>query len=224
MRRYSHIICVLLLVLSTGLLSAQNNEVTLGIRAGHNASFGGFTAVSAEAHQTLGQRFTVHGGVQYNTIGRTAIEARPSYFHDFSWGRLSAEAFFAYTHLTSVNSYAAGAGAGISGKWISGRLGYYYHIFGGKAGQIMEPFNIFYELSANLLPMIDAWDLKLSITNCEIFELERHYQPTFSATCSYYPSQKIGVQMGVGCKPAGMFNMSADYYESYIKIGVCYRW
>jgi hypothetical protein len=130
-------------------------------------------------------------------------------------------------HTTVVytdTGYAAGAGAGISGKWVSGRLGYYYHSFGGTRGHINEPFNIYYELSASLLPMMDKWDLKVTVTNCEIFELERHYQPSFSASCSYFPRQDIGVHMGIGCKPSGMFHLSADYYESYLKIGLCYRW
>lgn len=224
MRIYSYIASILLLALTSGVLKAQNTETTLGIRTGHNASFGGFAAVSAEARHILDQRFIVHGGVQYNTIGRTAAEARPSYFHDFSWGRVSAEAIISYTRFTSVNSLAAGAGVGISGKWLSGRLGYYYHTYGGKGGQINEPFNIYYEFAASLLPMIAEWDLKLAVTNSEIFELDRHYQPTFIALCSYYPRQNIGIHMGIGCKPSGMFHLSADYYESYLKLGVCYRW
>ena len=66
--------------------------------------------------------------------------------------------------------------------------------------------------------------MQLAITNCETFELERHYQPSFLAECRYYPGAKLGVTMSLGCKPAGMFNMSADYYQSFLKIGVCYRW
>ena len=225
MHRITYLICALFLLISgTGILKAQNNEATLGLRAGHNTSFGGFAAVSAEARGMIDEKFIIHGGAQYNTIGKVAAEARPSYFHDFSWGRLSAEAILSYTNFASINSFAGGVGAGISSKWVSARLGYYYHTFGGKGGQINEPFNIYYEFCASLLPMIDEWDLKLTITNNEIFELDRHYQPSFSALCSYYPTTNIGVHMGIGCKPSGMFHLSADYYESYLKLGVCYRW
>lgn len=223
--KLNHIICALCLIAAgTGHLKAQDNEVMVGLRAGHNTSFGGYAAVSAEARGIIDEKFIIHGGAQYNTIGKVAAEARPSYFHDFGWGRVCGEVILSYTNFAPINSFAAGAGAGISGKWVSARLGYYYHIFRGKGGQITEPFNIYYEFCASLLPMIDEWDLKLTITNNEIFELERHYQPTFSATCSYFPRQDIGVHMGIGCKPAGMFHMSADYYESYLKLGICYRW
>ena len=205
-------------------LRAQDNGAMLGLRAGHNSAFGGYAAVSVEARQVLAERFAIHGGVQYSSIGKTAAEARPSYIHEFGWGQVSAEVLIAYTRLTSINSYAAGAGAGISGKWVSGRLGYYYHSFGGKGGHINEPFNIYYELAASLLPMVEEWDLKLTITNCELFGMERHYQPSFIASCSYFPRHDIGVHMSIGCKPSGMFHMSADYYESYLKLGLCYRW
>ena len=225
MYRYRHIILTLLLIVSASLqLKAQDNAATLGLRAGHNSAFGNYAAFSVEARQLLAESFAIHGGAQYSTIGKAAAEARTSYIHDFGWGHVSAEVLIGYTRLASVNSYAAGAGAGISGKWVSGRLGYYYHSFGGTRGHINEPFNIYYELSASLLPMMDEWDLKVTVTNCEIFELERHYQPSFSASCSYFPRQDIGVHMGIGCKPSGMFHLSADYYESYLKIGLCYRW
>ena len=62
------------------------------------------------------------------------------------------------------------------------------------------------------------------ITNCEIFELERHFQPTFIAEGTYCFKDHLGISLGIGCKPAGMFNMSADYYESFMNFGFSYRW
>lgn len=221
-----HLIIYTLTLLFTGIvqLKAQDNEVMLGLRTGHSNLSGGFAAVSAEARGIISEKFIIHGGAQYNTIGKVAVEARPSYFHDFDWGRVSAELLLSYTNFASINSFAAGAGAGISSNWIYARLGYYCHVYGGRGGQITEPFNIFYEFGVSILPMIEKWDLKLLVTNNEIFELDRHYQPTFSAVCSYFPRHDLGIKMGIGCKPSGMFHLSADYYESYLKVGICYRW
>ena len=223
--RRNIVTCILLLLFScTGVLKAQDKEVSIGLRTGHKASFGRFDAISAEARGIINENIILHGGAQYSSIGKVAAEARPSYFHDFGWGCISGEAILSYTVIASINSFAVGAGAGFSSKWLSARLGYYYHIFGGKGGQIEEPFNIYYEFCINLIPMIEKWDLKLTATNNEIFELDRHYQPTFSTTCSYFPRQDFGIHMRIGCKPAGMFHMSADYYESYLSLTVCYRW
>ena len=221
---FRHTLFTLILSAASFCLQAQENELYLGLRAGHNAAFGTFAAVSLESDQSLSENFRINAGLRYNTIGKTAAESRPAYTYDFSWGRISAEALLACTNLSSVRSMSIGAGAGISGKWIGVKLGYYYRLYGGKAGYIKEPFNIYYELCADILPMIDSWDLQFLITNCEFLELERHYQPSFIAQSSYYMRHHLGLSMGIGCKPAGMFNMSADYYESYLKLGVCYRW
>ena len=203
---------------------AQSRELALGVRAGHNAAFGGFAAVSLETTQTLGKGFSINGGVQYNTIGRGSVEARPTYSHDLSWGELSVDMLLDYARQASINNFVAGAGIGLSSKWIGGKLGYYCRLYGGVGGGVVEPFNIYYELCANFLPMRDKWDLQFVITNSEIFEIERHYQPSFMVRSCYYPMERIGVSLGVGCKPAGVFNISADYYQSFVKLGVCYRW
>lgn len=219
-----HLLLIILLTASCLCLKAQNHEVSVGLRAGHNVSYGGFAAISVETYQKLHENIKIEGGLQYNSIGRTSLDARPAYINDFSWGHLTAELLFAYSNTHSINNFTAGAGVGLSGRWISGKLGYYYRIYGGNGHKLTEPFNLYYELRANLLPMIDKWDLNFLVTNCEIFELERHYQPTFIAQSSYFPIQDIGISLGIGCKPAGMFHLSADYYQSFIKLGVCYRW
>lgn len=218
-------LCIILLfILNVISLKAQENEVIFAVRAGDNTTFGGFAAFSLETYQTFNENLVISGGVQYNTIGRTVVHARPSYFHDFPWGTLSGEVILDYTNLASVGSYAAGAGICLARKWIDVKLGYYWHLYGGAGGHIVEPFNIYYELRAKFLHDINDWDLNLLITNNEIFELERHYQPSFIAQCLYYPSKKIGINMSIGCKPAGIFNISADYYQSFIKAGIIYRW
>ena len=70
------------------------------------------------------------------------------------------------------------------------------------SSRIHEPFNIYYELCLNFLPMVRDWDLHFSITNSEIFELERHYQPSFIAECRHYPLPELGIIFGLGYKPS----------------------
>ena len=224
MIRLRYLILTILLVSSTYILGAQDREVSLKVSGGYNAPFGVFAATSLETHQPLCKNFHIDGGLRYSSIRTLAAEARPAFSKTYSWGKLTAEAILAYTNLSSVNNLSFGAGAGVFGKWIGFKLGYYYRLLGKAGNFINEPFNIYYELRANFLPMIEEWDLQFLITNSELCQLERHFQPTFIAQCSYYFPQHIGLTMGIGCKPAGMFNMSADFYESYLKLGVCYRW
>ena len=224
MSKIRYILAILLMASCTFATSAQDNELTIRLRTGHNASSGGFAAFSLETFQNFSSRFQLSGGVQYSTIGKTSLEARPTFFKGYDWGNISVETLFTYRNLASVNSFAAGAGAGISSRWVSARLGYYYHLYGHDGEFIKEPFNIYYELILNLLPILESWDLQLFITNNEMFELERHYQPSFIAQCTYDFKDHLGLSIGIGCKPAGMFNLAADYYQSFLNLGLCYRW
>lgn len=224
MSRIRFVLLMILMASCSYVMHAQEDELMLRLRTGNNATFGGFAALSLETEQTLEDNFQISGGVQYNTVGRTAFEARPAYSIDYSWGSISAEALLSYRHLASVNSFAAGAGADVSGRWVGLKFGYYYHLYGQGLEMLKEPFNIYYELRVNLLPMLESWDLQIAITNNERFELERHYQPTFLAECSYELKDDFGLTMGIGCKPAGMFNLVADYYQSFLNLGVIYKW
>jgi hypothetical protein len=172
MPKLKYIATTLLLAFCSIAMNAQTNEVMLNLRTGHNASFGGFAAASLEASNTISNSFKINSGIQYSSINKTAIEARPAYYKSLDWGKLSAEALLAYTNLSSINNIAAGAGLQVESKWADARLGYYYRLYGGKEGWIKEPFNLYYELSAHLIPSIENWDLNLIITNCETLELE----------------------------------------------------
>lgn len=224
MIRLRHLLMILLTIISVVPLDARSSELKLGLRSGHNAAFGTFAAVSLQSRQSFNESILIDAGAQYNSIGRTALEARPAYFMEYSWGRISAELLLTYSGLGSVHNIATGAGADFSNRWIGVKLGYYYRIFGHSGNLIKEPFNIYYGLRFNLLPAADNWDILLHITNNESFELERHYQPSFIAECRHELSSKLGLSLGLGYKPAGMFNISAGYYQTFMNLGICYRW
>lgn len=221
MKRILLIVCMLAGAMT---MSAQEGNVMLGIRAGHNTMQGGFATVSLEAEHALERHFAIDGGVQYSTTGNIATEMRPAYFYDLKWGRISAEALLHYSNISTINNLAAGAGLALDTKWIFCRLGYYYRAFGASADWIREPFNIYYTFGVNCLPDVPKWDLRLYATNCERFELDRHYQPSLVVQGWFYPGERFGITLGVNYKPAGMFHLSTDYYQVYTKAGICYRW
>ena len=93
---------IFLLALSPVVMNAQENELRAGLRAGHNVAFGGFSAVSLEGLQHLCEDITVSGGLQYNSIGKKAFEARPRY----SWGAVSAEVLVYYSNISTSFNYS----------------------------------------------------------------------------------------------------------------------
>ena len=222
---YRILITTFLLAISGTFVSkAQEGRVALGLKAGHNAVYSGYTAISIEAEQSFLKHFSISAGALYNTIGKVVAEVRPSYYHDFTWGKLSAEILMEYTNTSSINTFAAGAGLSIGSKWVYCRAGYYYKSFCSNVWRMSEPFNIYYTMAINCLPMYPKWDLRLYVTNCETFELERHYQPSFVLQGGYMPVERIGITVGIGYKPAGMFHLATDYHQIHTKAGICYRW
>lgn len=215
---------LVLLVASVGVLHAQGGAVTLGIKGGYNAIFGSFTATAVHGEYEAKESFAIDGGAQYNTIGRIATLVRPKYFHDFNFGRLSGEIMFEYSSQSRMSNYAIGCGASLDmrGVWVT--IGYYHRTITLGADRVHEPFNIYYELGVRCLAKAKKWDLNLLLTNCELFELERHYQPSFAIEGWWHPTERLGIQAGVNYKPAGMFNISSEYYQIYGNVGVCYRW
>ena len=79
MHNTKHLFLTLLLAITPVFMKAQENDIKAGLRAGHNAVFGGFAAASLETTQTFCKDFSISGGIQYNTIGKTTLEARPAY-------------------------------------------------------------------------------------------------------------------------------------------------
>ena len=206
------------------ILSAKDSYATLGIKGGNNAIFGHFAAISAEAGYENEKYFAIFGGAQYNTIGSVTAEIRPRYFHDFKFGRLSGEILLGATYQSSIHNYIAGCGASLDITYIWANLGYYYRMMTPGEDCISEPFNIYYEFGIRCLPKCKKWDLNLILTNSRHFEIERHYQPSFTIDTWWYLSDRFALEFGVNYKPAGMFHISSEYYQLYANVGVCYKW
>ena len=199
-------------------------RLSLDNRVGYNAAMGVFGASGLTAEYNLPQYFMVRGGVQYNSIDRFAAEVRPAYFHDFSFGRLHGELLLHYNLQSGINNICAGAGVGLTMRHLWVNVGYYYRAMTSGGQSLTEPFNIYYELGVNCLPNIERWDLLVAVTNASLYDLERVYQPTLQLDAVWYPTTSMGVKWGIAYKFAGMFNLSNDYYQTYIHFGISYRW
>ena len=215
---------VSLLVCCCSFILAQDSGISFRLRAGDTTPFGGFAAVSADVNHSFENNFAVSGGVQYNSIGRTATEIRPAYIFDLENGSLRTKVLLHYSHQSSIDNFAVGFGADYSYKWLFLTAGYYYRIYGCNGSYMKEYFNLFYQGGLKCLPKVDKWDLNIYVTNCELFELDRHYQPSLMVQGWWYPNEWLGVNLGVSYKHTGMFGIASDYYQLYGSTGICYRW
>lgn len=224
MFRQKFIVTLVFLVCAFAHINAQNNEVHLSLRGGDNAVFGAFGSASLDFKHNFGDAFALRGGAQYNTIGQVTTEIRPTFVYELKDLDLKAVAILNYTHQQSISAAAAGLGVGVSGRVVSATVGYFYRQFVAENDKVTEPINYFYELAFSCLPSIEDWDLLVKFTNSEIFEVERQYYPTYMIQGWWYPQDILGFNFGLNYKPAGMFNMSVDFYQLYANFGLCYKW
>ena len=198
---------------------------SLELQGGNSAVWGRYGAVGMSAYYSLPQYFAVQGGVQYNITNCVVADVRPAFIYHIASGRLHIEALCHYTMVQhSAQSLCFGAGVGFTGKYIWCNAGYYYRTLGISALTVAEPFNIYYELGVNCLPNVESWDLTVAVTNSNMYDLERHYQPSLQVDACWHTTPSLGLLCGVRYKPAGMFNLSSDYYQLSVNVGVVYRW
>ena len=217
-------ILLLLFINFSNLLHAQENSVALSLRGGNSMVLRNFVAVSLDTRCNPCENFSLKGGLLYNFSSGFVAEVRPAYYYDLPKMRLSVEALLHYVPQNNIHNIAAGAGLGLKMRYWWTTLGYYHRTIASCDSRFHEPFNVYYEFGVNVLPKVEICDLMFSITNSRIFDLERHYQPSITADCLFYPFDKWAIALGACYKPAGMFNLTSDYYQFYANLGVCYRW
>lgn len=204
----------------------QNGNLGLEGRWGNNVYFGQWGSASITAEHTLRRYLSLRGGIQYISFPSLGADFRPAFFHDFRFARLLVEALFEYRRQSSTDNFCAGISAGLKMPYLWFMLGYYHRTIRavGYKDKIVEPVNLLYEIGVSIIPKIRNWDIEASISNSELLALERAYQPTVSLKGVWYPSSRTGIWLGIGYKPAGVFNLSHNYYQSFLKLGVQYRW
>lgn len=198
--------------------------VALDARVGNSSVKDIYGTIGLRGDYSMPRYFMMRAGIQYNTINRISAEVRPAFFHDFACGRLHGEILIHYNYHHSFDNLCAGVGVGFTMDYFWVQLGYYYRSIIGSDNIITEPYNLYYEVGVNCLPQVQAWDLMVYVSNSTLNDLERVYQPALYVDALWYPSTSWGIMLGAAYMPSGIFNISTDYYQSFINVGVRYRW
>jgi len=205
---------------------SRSSGVELEVASGHSVLSGRYHSEALILRHAFARHFRIRAGVQTVSFGKRVVDVRPAFFHDFRFGRAVLEALVSYGTLSGSHILSAGVGAGMEMPRWWFFLGYCRRTFSarGYSGKIVEPVNMIYEIGVSLLPRCDEWDALLHVSNRTMFDVERVYQPVFSAEALWHPCRKVSLRLGAGYKPAGMFHLSHNYYQSFVKFGISYKW
>ncbi len=223
-KRFFILAAILLLSLTPSFSRTTGAELETCL--GHNVYFGLYHSEALVLRHDAGRCFRVEAGFQTVSFGKRSLDIRPVFFHDFRFGRAVLEAVVSYGTLSGSRTLCAGAGAGLEMPRWWFFLGYYHRTVSarGYPDRITEPVNTAYEIGVSLLPRSRRWDALLRISNRTMFDIERIYQPTFTAEALWHSDRRISLRLGAGYKPAGMFHLSHNHYQSFVKFGISYKW
>jgi hypothetical protein len=87
---------------------------------------------------------------------------------------------------------------------------------------IAETFYFIYALEVYARPIDCNWNISARIANIDDYQIERMYNPIFSLAGRYDPAPHWRVSGRVICKPAGMFNMTASFFDAHGIVGFSY--
>ena len=87
---------------------------------------------------------------------------------------------------------------------------------------IAETFYFIYGLEVFVRPMDCNWNLSARISNFTDYQIERMYNPMFSIAGYYAPAEHWRIDARILCKPVGMFNMTASFFDAHGVVGFSY--
>ncbi len=88
---------------------------------------------------------------------------------------------------------------------------------------LCEPFNLIYSIKGSVRPKSSRWNVTLGMSNVDIFEMERGWQPLFSLGGRFDVTDSIVMTLDTFCKPAGMFHLNAEFYAETVRFGLTYK-
>ena len=88
---------------------------------------------------------------------------------------------------------------------------------------VVEPFNLMYRLEVFCRPQTNNWNLSFLFSNMDDYQMERMWQPIFAIGAYYDVTEHWRINMGVQCKPTGMFHLDATFYGATCRAGFSYR-
>lgn len=206
------------------------------IRAGaeyqYNATYGHQAAFNVMAVVPVGFHFDFQPAVQASTANYYTAALQTKAKFNLPAGRLYLKNRLVFKDVARSNMYdfCMGLSAGYEWDYIDVEVGMFsrfmdsfgrdYHSLDAT---LCEPFNLIYSIKGLVRPGSSRWNLTLGMSNVDIFEMERGWQPIFSMGGKFAVNNRLLLNLDAFCKPAGMFHLNAEFYAAIVRFGVTYR-
>jgi hypothetical protein len=89
--------------------------------------------------------------------------------------------------------------------------------------KIHENWNMIYQFSYYIKPIGNKWNIDVSVTNIDYFNLSQETNPIFKLGAIYNVSPPVTFFIDSGYQSAGIINMNTDYFGFFIKTGIIWN-
>lgn len=227
---------LVLLALSFLAASAAAQTRGIGLTAlgdySYNTTYGSSAGIDLIADIPVGSRFDCEPALQLTTAGIHTAAVQTRSLFPLDKGALYLKNRIAFKDVARSGMYDACLGlsmgwtcqhldveAGMFGR-VMDSFGREYHSLDAA---MCEPFNLIYSIKGILRKSDSRWNAWASVSNVDLFQLERMWQPIISAGAWYDLTDRLSLRLDAVCKPTGMFHLNAEFYSISARAGVTFK-
>lgn len=224
------ILVMILLVGGYWLDLPAQRMVSAYIEMGHAPIYPFYGGLSMIGEGRLARQFTLQGGLQLSSKHATTAfgSCYISGAVDFPLKRsrllLNNKILYNYYSESNVNQIAYRIDLQWESKYVDLGFGNTFRYFNSLGSDSYELFNVSFLVAVRVRPLHNNWNIILTARNFDDFAMDKMQSVRFALGGYYDIDPHWGVFAEYVLHPQGNFNMAAQWYASYGKLGARYVW
>lgn len=219
-------------LLLCSFLHAEQQPFRLGanIGYGYNYTWSNYAWVDVVATLPLNPYFEMDALAQMNiaNIYTISLDMRPKFPIKVGEFFIDTKLLYRAVVRNRLHDFTGGFSFGYRMDYVSVQV--------GIAGRLTEDMDadwhsehsigfeptVLYGLEVFVRPQTSRWNLSFAVSNFDRYQMERFYQPLFMMNGRVDLNNKVRLNMGVECKPTGMFHLNASFYGIHTFVGLAF--
>ena len=224
--------CPLMLMAANPGFGTRKYEVSGMVEYSYNTTWGHHANFDVQALMPINPHFEMEANLQLSTanVHTGMMKLRPKFELPVGEMFLESDLMYAAHARTHIGDITAAVGLGYRMDYVSVTIGSFFRVMDdwtrswySNETYMVEPFNLLYRLEVFCRPQDNNWNLSFLFSNIDDYHMERMWQPLFSVRAWYDVTEHWRLNMGVQCKPTGMFHLDASFYGATARAGFTYK-
>lgn len=221
-----------ILFIYSNSLYAEQQPIRVGanIGYGYNYTWSHYAWVDVATSLPLNPYFEMDALAQLNiaNLYTISLDMRPKFPVKVGEIFLDTKLLYRAVVRNRIHDFAGGFSFGYRMDYVSVQL--------GIAGRLLEDMDVdwhtenaivfeptmLYGLEVFVRPQQSMWNLSFAVANFDRYQMERFFQPMFMVNSRVDINNLIRLNMGVECKPTGMFHLDASFYGVHAYFGLAF--